>query len=93
MGGPGVKHAQFCGRGKQHFVELFLRYGRETSQLGRLDVWRDGLKLSCICVIFVCEKRAEHICDGFVVFTLGQDIFWFAMQYAVQFFPELFLVV
>jgi hypothetical protein len=42
---------------------------------------------------FVCEKRAEHICDGFVVFTLGQDNFWFAVQDAVQFFLQLFRVV
>ena len=35
---------------------------------------------------FVCE-RAEHICDGFVVFILGQDNFWFGVQDAVQYFP------
>jgi len=39
------------------------------------------------------RKRAEHICEEFVVFTLGQDNFWFAVQNAVQFFPQLYRVV
>ena len=42
---------------------------------------------------FVCEKRAKHVCDGVVVFILGQDNFWFAVQDAVQFFPQHFRVV
>ena len=42
---------------------------------------------------FVGEKRAGHICAGFVIFTLGQDDFWFVVQNAVQLFLQLFLVV
>ena len=42
---------------------------------------------------FVREKRTEPICDGFVVFTLGQEKFCFETQDAVQFFPQCFRVV
>jgi len=62
MGGAEVKHARFCGRGKQHFMEMLLRYGRETFQLaGEIsgDTYRTNwlLKLLCICVILFVKKE------------------------------------
>ena len=62
------------------------------------------LKLLCIWVILFVKIKTEHICDGSVVFTLGQDNFWLVVQDAVlstrcssfhkmQFFPQLFRVI
>ena len=61
--------------------------------MGRRDIWRDGVNTQISKTIvyllnFVYEEGTEHVCEGFVIFALGQNSFRLSVQYIVQLLPQ-----